>query len=246
MKTVDLYLFRKFKILLKMAKVKFSALISEMRNKLNGSVFSRNRGGSILRTKVTPTNPMTTAQVAVRSRLAYFAQKWRTLTEDERLSFNSAVTQWARTDIFGDVVNPSGITLFIRLNINITNAGGTEITSCPAPVGADALELTQVIATESTQNVDFTFRPDTIPVGHAMVVEATPNLSPGISNANSQFRQVGVFGAGVLSPINIGPDYVLKFGPVTEGQKLFVRAKFVNVITGETSQSLTTSSIIVA
>ena len=101
-----------------MAKVKFSALISEMRNKLNGSVFARNRGGAYLRTKVTPTNPMTIAQVQARSLLTSFSQAWRGLTEDQRQAWLSVVDQWSRTDVFGDVVNPSGSTLYIRLNIN--------------------------------------------------------------------------------------------------------------------------------
>lgn len=227
-----------------MAKVKFSALISEMRNKLNGSVFSRNRGGSILRTKVTPTNPMTAAQVAVRSRLAYFAQKWRTLTEDERLSFNSAVTQWARTDIFGDVVNPSGITLYIRLNINITNGGGAEITTCPQPTGADALSNLELASGSQTQLLNVDFLPATVPVGHALIIESTPCVSPGIYNVNSQYRQISTVSAGTNAPINIWNDVAAKFGVPVDFQKIHVRAKLVNITTGETSQSLSASTII--
>ena len=42
-----------------MAKIKMTAIVADMRNKLNGSVFSRNRGGAYIRTKVTPINPQT-------------------------------------------------------------------------------------------------------------------------------------------------------------------------------------------
>ena len=61
-----LYLLREILKIILMAKVLFSALISDMRNKLNGSVFAKNRGGSYLRTKVTPVNPQTVAQVHKR------------------------------------------------------------------------------------------------------------------------------------------------------------------------------------
>lgn len=229
-----------------MAKVKFSALVSEMRNKLNGSVFARNRGGAYLRTKVTPVNPQSLAQVAARSLLTTFAQSWRTLTEEQREQWNSVVDQWARTDVFGDVVNPSGSTLYTRLNINISNAGGSTIVSPPSPVGADALTLLTVTADVSDSQVDIAFAPGAVPADHTMYVEATPMLSPGISNANSKFRKIATVAAAGATPFDAYTAYVAKYGNLVAGQKLFVRAKFINKLTGEVSQSLVASAIVTA
>ena len=229
-----------------MAKVKFSALVSEMRNKLNGSVFARNRGGAYLRTKVTPVNPQSLAQVAARSLLTTFAQSWRALTEEQREQWNSVVDQWARTDVFGDVVNPSGSTLYTRLNINISNAGGSPIVSPPSPVGADALTLLTVTADVSDSQVDIAFAPGAVPTDHTMYVEATPMLSPGISNANSKFRKIATVAAAGATPFDAYTAYVAKYGNLVAGQKLFVRAKFINKLTGEVSQSLVASAIVTA
>lgn len=226
-----------------MAKVKFSALISEMRNKLNGSVFARNRGGAYLRNKVTPTNPQTLAQVQARSLLTQFSQSWRSLTQAQRDSFTSVVDQWARTDIFGDVVNPSGSSLYIRLNINISLAGGTAIDVAPQPVGAEALTALSVSADDSGI-VSLTYAPATVPSDHAMYIEATPQLSAGISNANSKFRFVQTIAAGIASPQDIGSAYQIKFGALIAGAKLFVRAKFINKLTGEVSQKLVAGTIV--
>ena len=227
-----------------MAKVKFSALISEMRNKLNGSVFSRNRGGSYLRTKVTPTNPQTAAQVAARSLLTSFSQSWRGLTEAERDSWRSVVDQWSTTDVFGDVINPSGATLYIRLNINISIAGGSPITSPPTPTGAAALTDISLTATFTGDVFDVTFAPTPVPTTHAMYIETTPMISPGINNANSRFRNIVVAAAAVASPIDAFGDQVAKFGGLVVGQKAFVRAKFIRTDTGEVSQKLVADTIV--
>lgn len=227
-----------------MAKVKFSALISEMRNKLNGSVFARNRGGAYLRNKVTPTNPQTLAQVQARSLLTQFSQSWRSLTQAQRDSFSSVVDQWARTDIFGDVVNPSGSSLYIRLNINISLAGGTAIDVAPQPVGAAALTAL-TLAAEGNGAVEITFSPSTVPADHALYVEATPQLSAGISNANSKFRYIATLAASASSPADISDEYAAKFGSVVVGAKMYVRAKLINKLTGEVSQKLIAGTIVV-
>jgi len=229
-----------------MAKVLFSALISDMRNKLNGSVFARNRGGAYLRTKVTPVNPKTSAQVAQRSLLTTYAQSWRSLTEAQRLAWSAAVGSWAKTDIFGTIVNPSGNTLYIRLNINVALAGGTALSTPPSPVGAEALTELSVVADVSSSAVTVTFLPAAVPADHAMVIESTPMLSPGISNANAKYRVIKTLAAAAVSPDNAFTSQTAKFGALVAGQKIFVRAKFINMLTGEVSQQLNASAIVTA
>lgn len=229
-----------------MAKVKFSALISEMRNKLNGSVFARNRGGNYLRTKVTPTNPQTQAQVLARARLAQFSQAWRSLTEAQRDAWRSVVDQWSTTDVFGDVVNPSGSTLFTRLNINIAVAGGTAINTPPTPAGVDALLGVSVTAASTGQTMSVTVDPAEVPADHSLIIESTPMLSPGINNANSRFRVIQVEDAAATGPFDVAASQIGKFGALVEGQKVFVRVKFIRTDTGEVSQSLVASAIVAA
>src|SRR3546814_19213217 len=99
-----------------MAKVKFGALMTDARGKLGGHVFSKNRAGSYLRTKVTPVNPQTIYQTSVRALFGAISSQWSGLSQAVRDSFNGAVADWATTDIFGDLKNPSGKALFQRLN----------------------------------------------------------------------------------------------------------------------------------
>lgn len=229
-----------------MAKVKFSALISEMRNKLNGSVFARNRGGAYLRNKVTPVNPQSQAQVLARARLTQFAQAWRSLTQAQRDAWNAAVSQWSTTDVFGDVVTPSGNALFNRLNINVAIAGGSQLNTPPQPVGAAALTDLSISAAAGAGTFDVTFDPTPVPADHVMFLESTPMLSPGISNASAEFRRIDTLDAAELSPYDASASQTAKFGTLVEGQKVFVRAKFINSLTGEVSQRLVASSIVAA
>lgn len=228
-----------------MAKVKFSALISDMRNKLNGSVFSKNRAGSYLRNKVTPVNPQSVAQTAARALLTTFSQTWRTLTEEQRSAWNGAVSQWATTDIFGDIKNPTGLQLYIRLNVNVSLAGGSALTAPPVPTGVEPVLDLSVDVDASVQSVTLSDIVTPVPAGMALYIEATPGMSAGISNANSQFRHVQTIpAAGAVGAISAA--YIAKFGAVVEGKKYFVRCKFINITTGEVSQPLVAQTIGVA
>jgi hypothetical protein len=229
-----------------MAKVKFTGFLADMRGKLNGSVFARNRGGQYVRTKVTPLNPQSIAQVTARNLLTGLAQGFRSLSENEITAWNQAVTQWQTTDIFGDLVSPTGLALYVRLNANIANAGGTAITSPPAPTGAAALITLGLVADVSGDTFDVSFTPATVPANHTMYIESTTMLSPGINNANSRFRFIGTAASAAASPVDAFAFQTAKFGSLVAGQKAYVRCKFINKVTGEVSLALKASAIVTA
>jgi len=227
-----------------MAKVKFSALISDMRNKLNGSVFAKNRSGAYLRTKVTPSNPQSIAQQAARNLLTTYSQGWKALTEVERTAWNGAVGSWASTDVFGDIKNPTGLQLYIRLNVNISLASGVALVLPPLSVGVDPVLTLSFIADDSANTIVLTGTPTPVPADHAMYIEATAPMSAGISNANSKFRHVQTIApAGAVGDISAA--YIAKFGAFVTGQKIFVRAKMIRLSTGEVSQPLVAFAIVV-
>jgi len=227
-----------------MAKIKFGFGVSDVRNKLGGSVFARNKGGSYVRTKVTPLNPQSSAQVGARSLLTSLAQAFRSLTQEQITAWNGAVTQWQTTDIFGDAISPTGLALYVRINANITLAGGTLLDTPPSPVGAAALTSLELSAAVTGDVYDVTFTPAAVPADHTMYVESTTMLSPGINNANSRFRFIDTAAAAAASPQDFFAGQTAKFGPLVAGQKSFVRAKFINKNTGEVSLALVASAVV--
>lgn len=229
-----------------MAKIKFGAMMVDARGKLGGHVFSKNRGGAYIRTKVTPSNPQTEDQVSQRALLASSSQAWKGLTEAQRTAWNGAVGQYATTNVFGDIVNPTGATLHTRLNINVALAGGAAILVPPLPVGITSPAGVSVEADVSGQGVAIDWTSGVVPVGVRRIVEATPQMSPGIYNANNKFRIITTLAAATATGVDVGTAYVAKFGALVAGQKLFVRIKDINITTGEVSQSLVAQTIVIA
>jgi hypothetical protein len=131
------------------------------------------------------------------------------------------------------------------LNINISLAGGSPLSTPPTPIGADALTELSFVADSAAEEIILTFAPGAVPADHAMYIESTAQLSPGISNANSQYRYIATLAASTTTGADLYTAYVAKFGGLVTGQKMFIRAKFIRLDTGEVSQKLIATSIVV-
>jgi len=226
-------------------KVKYSGIMSDARGKLNGSVASKNRYGQYLRNKITPTNPQTSSQVAQRAKLATFASKWRSLTPAQRLAWNNAVGNYTGTNIFGDVTTPSGNVLYNRLNMTLATVNEDSINLPPLPLGASTPEELDASVNVSTGLAEITILPNSVPTDHKLVIESTAPLSAGIFNANNQFRIVSVDPSLTAGVADIFDAIEEKFGTPTAGLKMFFKVSFYRTDTGEKSQSLKTSTIVV-
>lgn len=225
-------------------KTKFGAIVVDGRNKIGGHVASKNRAGSYFRTKVTPINPSTSYQVNARNRLAGVSSSWRGLSASQIKSWNAAVSVFARTDIFGDLRNPSGFNLHQMLNNNILNIGESVITTPPLPVAVDAFSSFYFTALTAGSLVTCYFTP-AVGADHKVLVFATPNLSPGISFAKSEYRQIAVWPASQDSPVDLKTPYTNKFGLfLTPGKKIFIRLVQVVMATGQAGIPIQASAII--
>lgn len=229
-----------------MTKVKYSALVSDMSGKLNGSVMSRNRAGSYIRNKVTPVNPNTAAQAEVRSRLTTNAQAWAGLTQAQRDSWNASVGAFAKTDIFGDLKNPSGFNLYCRINNNLTMVGETAVSTPPTSSEVATVTIGALTAANGTPALSLVTS-GAVPADTVMVVNATPGLSAGVSFVKSELRQISQAAAAATSPHNLLSAWNTKFGSIpAAGKKIFVEIYFINTTTGAMSGRQKTSAIVAA
>lgn len=225
-------------------KMKFGAIVVGGRGKIGGHVASQNRGGAYLRTKVTPVNPQTGAQLEVRSRLTAFSQAWSGLTEEQRLAWNNAVSDYARTDIFGDLRNPSGFNLYQRLNNNLAIVGVAPIDTPPLPAAVGSVYGTIFSINAGVMEATLSLS-NTVPADTAVQVWATPPVSAGKSFVKSQYRLVTVLATAATSPADITDAYAAKFGTgASVGQKVFVKTVSVNKITGQVSTPSQVSAIV--
>jgi hypothetical protein len=226
-------------------KMKFGALVVAGSGKVGGHVASRNRAGAYLRTKVTPVNPSTSSQLTVRQRLTNFSQAWRGLTEAQRAAWNAAVGSYARTDVFGDLKNPTGFNLYQRLNNNLNAVGQAALTLPPIVDEVLTVNFTGLAGAAGASTLALTLS-GAVPAGTSMKVFATPGVSPGVSFVKSEYRLIAVEAAATASPVASGADWELKFGDLVAGQKVFVKVVFVNNTTGQESNAQQLSAIVAA
>lgn len=225
-------------------KAKFGAIVVDGRGKIGGHVASKNRAGAYFRTKVTPVNPQTSAQSGVRANLTFMSQSWQLLTEEQRAGWNGAVANYGRTDIFGDIKNPSGFNLYMRLNLNILAAGGGIVSDVPVDTFAPELVTFTAAPDSVAGDFDIVFAPTPVPTNTAYVVECTEQTSAGKSFVKNLFRTVQVLPAADATPTNIFANYTAKFGTLIPGKKITVRVKAVNLISGLSSTPTVVSAIV--
>lgn len=225
-------------------KAKFGAIVTDGRGKIGGHVASKNRSCAYFRTKVTPVNRNSAAQIEARARFTALSQAWRGLTAVQVSAWNAAVSGFATTNIFGDLRNPSGINLFQSLNNVLLSVGGTMILTPPAPdeVFHPVISSFSIKTTEK----DITLSA-VIPASSALKVYATAPMSAGISFVKSELRYIGCFEASSGPILHCLSEYSQKFGTQGAiGQKVFMEIEPVNAVTGQTGQIQQISAVIAA
>lgn len=224
-----------------MAKIKYSALVQEMRNKLNGSVMSKNRYGNYVRNKTTPTNPNTEYQQRQRSRLSSVSQAWAGLNVFARKGFSDLAEQHPYSNIFGDMVKLDGKAMFSKLSLNLLSAGKAMLAT-PVPfVAVPFIALSAVDYDDVDSTLELTFSKTTVPVGYTLVIQATPPLPATINFVKNQFREIGtaVLTAGKVDITDMYSARFPQFDGTPATSKFHVLAFLVNNTTGQNSIATT-------
>lgn len=226
-------------------KVLTTAIVADLRNKLNGTVFSKNRYGLYGRTKVTPVNPRTTYQQQNRSVLGNNSSAWRGLTQNQRNAWIAAAPNFPVTDIFGNVQILSGQALYVKLNNNLVNAGQPTIANPPTPVAMPSITLLSGIADVSDASIDLTFDAASIPVGFTPLFYATPPIIASKLYVKNRLRLLGT-AVIAASTTDIYAIWNPRFGSLIAGQRITVNFAIVSNTTGQMSTPSNATMIIQA
>lgn len=214
-------------------KIKYSALVSDARGKLNGSVASKNRYGQYLRNKITPVNPQTNHQMTVRGQFGALSSQWRNLTQVQRDSWKAAGENSPETNIFGDTVILQPNVFFIKRNMLLTTAG--------LPIIETAIKTTEVeyqnvaLETLTTTSMIIDLEHEHFNEGaDKMVVYATKPMSAGREFLKNDYRVIGILEEGdfvdgsAYSPAEIIDLYTARFGNPIIGSRIGIAVKCVN------------------
>lgn len=222
-----------------MAKVLFTAVVADMRNKLAGTVFSKNRYGGYTRTKTTPVNPQTSFQQNQRALLSAASSAWRGLTDAQRESWITGAQSFPFTDVFGRTMYLSGQALFVKLWINMSLAGQSPNVTAPNPVNVPLMGLSALSAEAAAGggavDLTITWGPVSIPAGFSLAIWATPGISAGKTFVKNLYRQIGVVGS-VPDATALETLFNDRFGNVRPGERIFIKTALISNTTGQQGQ----------
>lgn len=200
-----------------MAKINFGAVVNDARGKVNGNVFSRNKSGAYVRRKVSPSNPSTVFQAAIRSAFSVNSQAWSSvLTDAQRASWTSFANLYPITNVFGLAIPLNGLNMYVRINTALANIGASLLTDPPASPATTPVPIDTGSLIVSPPG-DFTFTQTAIPptAGTLLYVFATPGLAPGRSAVKNLYKLIGTqTPAPVTVPhtVDVLAQYTARFG----------------------------------
>lgn len=229
-----------------MALVKYGGVISELRGKEAGVIFSRNAYGAYMKQKVTPVNPQTQKQLAQRALMGNLAQSWAGLTEAQKASWVNLGEQTTRVNVFGDTTYYTGFSLFMKLNRNVSLLGGSLLTSAPVVDQPEAAVFTSLTAAAGTPALSLAFSP-TVVGATKMFVYATNNILTGRSFVKNYYRLIAKVASAETSPYDLLAEWLAYFtNPLVEGARIFVKIKSVEATGGWESVPDTGSGVVAA
>ncbi len=223
-----------------MALIKLGGLAQDVRGSLNGTTFSRNRGGAYVRSKVSPVQPVSTFSSAARAAFKAVSQAWAAeLNDIQRAGWAAFAALHPFVNVFGDSLVLSGINMYQALNVRQVQLGFDRVDDPPVTFTAPSVLSLDASMTE-TDGLVVTFLTgatlsDVLSGDQTMYVFATPVLAPGAVPVESDFRLINLRnGTAVAVDDDLTEAYLARFPDifVDEGAKIAIRVAVLDTVTG--------------
>jgi hypothetical protein len=227
-----------------MAKIVFGGGVAEMRGKVGGIIFSRNKSGACVRPSAAPVQPRSTRVMAIRHKFREISNSWFGLLEDVKQAWREQSA--TVTDSLGQKTSISGYTLYQYVNRNMETAGLAYITSPPDTYSVNCqINYVQFATNDAgtgtppAKLIKVYFDPTPLMAGIRLFIYATPKMSKGRTTNYKDLRLVKVSDAAQAQPVDFTADYSLKFGSLSaldiDACRIFFGVRFFDAINGMTS-----------
>lgn len=212
-----------------MAFIKFSALVSSVKGKLNGSYFQSQKGGTALKNisgrRAKQKNNQSTLG-ASQARLGFISQYWRNISIADRNDWNVFALNFTRVNKNGQEYTPTGYQMFNECNGNalLLGSGISGVPSAPsAPLDMSSFNTSYNI--EDTLQVVHT---GGVPAGKYLLVYATAPQPAGVSYPTTGYRFVKIIHNTILGQTEIQTEYEAAWAAFTGKPLIFFRLKLVD------------------
>lgn len=129
-----------------MAKIGLGVIVSQIRGKVGGGVFTRAHNGATLRVRVRPTNPRSTEQSAVRGYMTVASRAFKALSSSSLAAWQDYANSITKVNaISGASYHPTAINVFVALAakfLQISPAGTIPTTPPASPFEGDTITVT--------------------------------------------------------------------------------------------------------
>lgn len=215
-----------------MARVKYGVVVTELKGKLSGAVFQKCGQTLSIRTHVRgKTNLLAPSQDA-RNNWAYIANKWRTLSDAQRLSFFTYASTYPTFDKYGAPLVLNGYQLFMLINSYYSHVTSVVFDTCQtwAPPSGIIAGLSDWDV--SLNQMTYTGTAD-IPPNCVMFVYVMPYKNTGVLTDLTKFVYIGYVAAGTARGANIANQFNANFRyPKTVGLGYRYYCQLFDMVTG--------------
>ena len=205
-----------------MALIKPSALVSEFKGVLNGSIFQGSKFGTVMRNRKSGIAKHSTYLETSQNVYTYIVKYWRNLTLINQTAWNTAGLSYNFTDKFGNIYNPSGFQLFCTLNFVRFVKSGTVFTSPPTMrTPTDSGKITITCNYTNTLSVSWTTYTS---AQNFIRIYASNILSNGVVRVPTTIPFIQSVVSGPSTQVNIWNNYVSRFrAPSAGAGRIFIR-----------------------
>lgn len=223
---------KKSPIIFVCVKVVWSALVSQMSGKLNGSKIYTGRTGSIISNRVKPKNKNSATQISSRALIRYFAAAWKSLSQTLITEWNSQGAATQHKDKLGKTHTMSGFNLWItencRLNFIIPNSAA--LTDPPGPTEPLIYGNTSIKSAVGGATPALTCDIPQVGTNDMLVVYASPSISTGKTFVKGKYLPIIRQAVHAAQPaLDILTAYKSVFGDPVTGKQIFIKSEYFSI-----------------
>lgn len=226
-----------------MAFVKLSGLISDLTGKLNGSYFSKKKGGITINTngsKLTKADSGKTTLQTQQNQIGWSAANWQLLTAEQRTAWQSYASNKVWFNKAGTEFTPSGYEVYMSCNVNLAILGLEPIEE---PVYSNANgEINQAGIGWNAGNTLIFKYPPASPTKQAVVVYASAGTSAGVKYPRGGYKKIWKSTTITSGDTLLNSAYKDVFGYEPINCSIFFKIKFLNPDNGEMNGSKLTKA----
>lgn len=190
---------------------------------LGATVSVNSKYGQVIRSRPRRPRRDTNARRLVRQRCSYYAQLWRTLTDEQQDGWTALGRQTPCASSDQPGAHPHGCQMLVKINCALEAAGLPPVKDAPKRVKLGLNPVKRLHATRQHGEFKLELELDRTPKACLLVLGSRP-CSAGIRVRNT-YAIIGLLRAPKRGRIDITGFYVKKFGTPAPDTRVFIRTR---------------------